>query len=173
LLSTTKLGESGLSIAKYHRGQHLSQVARGTTKLHVFSRRRFHPECRTQEQEPRYSIGLDKSSIRAFANSARLGKKKDVKIEGATEGGDGTPVDVLDMSSLHGGIADALKRLKEDLTKLRAGGRLNAETIENLRVQLSKDPKESVRLGELAQVIPKGGRMLAILVGEENVSGPV
>jgi ribosome recycling factor len=75
----------------------------------------------------------------------------------------------LDLSVLHDGVADALKRLKDDLSKLRAGGRLNPDVIENLRVHLKGD-KESVRLGDLAQVIPKGGRTLTIMVGEEDVS---
>lgn len=35
-----------------------------------------------------------------------------------------------------------------------------------------KGSKETVKLGELAQVIPKGGRMLTILVGEEEVYTP-
>jgi len=44
--------------------------------------------------------------------------------------------------------------------------------IENLRVHL-KGGKESVRLGDLAQVIPKGGRMLTIMVGEEDLIKPM
>ena len=33
-----------------------------------------------------------------------------------------------------------------------------------------KDSKESHKLGELAQVLPKGGRMVMVLVGEKDVS---
>lgn len=32
-----------------------------------------------------------------------------------------------------------------------------------------KDSKTSYRLGELAQVVPKGGRAMMILVGEKDV----
>ena len=39
-----------------------------------------------------------------------------------------------------------------------------------MRVHLSKDNKASERLGDLAQVLPKGGRSLMILVGEKEVS---
>lgn len=42
--------------------------------------------------------------------------------------------------------------------------------LENLRVHLVKDSKASERLGDLAQVLPKGGRSLMILVGEKDVS---
>jgi ribosome recycling factor len=68
------------------------------------------------------------------------------------------------------GISKVLERLKNDLSKLRTGGRFNPEVLENLRVHLSKDSKASERLGDLAQVLPKGGRSLMILVGEKEVS---
>jgi ribosome recycling factor len=60
--------------------------------------------------------------------------------------------------------------LKDDLSKLRAGGRFNTATLEGLKVQLSTDIQDSVKLGDLAQVVPKGGRMVTILVAEEDVS---
>jgi len=63
-----------------------------------------------------------------------------------------------------------LKRLENDLSKLRTGGRFNPEVLESLRVSLKKDSKKTERLGDLAQVLPKGGRMLMILVGEKDVS---
>ena len=37
-------------------------------------------------------------------------------------------------------------------------------------MHLVKDSKQSERLGDLAQVLPKGGRSLMILVGEKDVS---
>jgi hypothetical protein len=36
-------------------------------------------------------------------------------------------------------------------------------------VQLGKDTKDTAKLGELAQVVPKGGRMVTVLVAEESV----
>ncbi|OXV09896.1 hypothetical protein Egran_02340 [Elaphomyces granulatus] len=113
--------------------------------------------------------------IQFFCNTRSLGKK-DKSRGGPTDfdshvakSDSAAIVDPLDLSFLHDGVADALKRLKDDLSKLRAGGRLNPDVIENLRVHLKGD-KESVRLGDLAQVIPKGGRTLTIMVGEEGVS---
>lgn len=77
--------------------------------------------------------------------------------------------DPFDFSQLQSGVSDALARLKDDLQKLRTGGRLNPETIEQLRVNLVKGKNETVRLSEVAQVVPKGGRSVAIIVGEEDV----
>jgi ribosome recycling factor len=45
--------------------------------------------------------------------------------------------------------------------------------LENLRVHLNKESKNTERLGDLAQVLPKGGRSLMIIVGEKDVSSPV
>ncbi|KAL2005007.1 hypothetical protein VTN00DRAFT_2857 [Thermoascus crustaceus] len=113
--------------------------------------------------------------LRYFTNSASLNKKKDKGKKGpdtdiTSKSSKLDPVsnDPLDLSELHNGIADAISRLKDDLSKLRAGGRFNPDAIENLQVQLSKGNKETVKLGELAQVIPKGGRMVSVLVGEED-----
>lgn len=36
-------------------------------------------------------------------------------------------------------------------------------------MKLGKDSKESFRLGDLAQVLPKGGRSVVVLVGEKDV----
>jgi ribosome recycling factor len=70
---------------------------------------------------------------------------------------------------LNNGIKLVLEKLKDDLSKLRTGGRFNPEILESLRVQLNKDVKGTERLGDLAQVLPKGGRSLMLLVGEKDV----
>ena len=62
-----------------------------------------------------------------------------------------------------------MERLKNDLSKLRAGGRFNPEVVENLRVQLEKGNSKTIKLSDVAQVIPKG-RTVQILVGEKDVS---
>jgi hypothetical protein len=59
--------------------------------------------------------------------------------------------------------------LKDDLSKLRAGGRFNPELLENLRVQPDKNSQSKVRLSDVAQVVPKG-RTVQVLVGEKDVS---
>jgi ribosome recycling factor len=113
---------------------------------------------------------------RNFANSPALHKKKDKAKRASASASDpeeNTAVsfeDPFDLSQLHNGISTAVARLKDDLSKLRAGGRFNTTLLESLRVQLSKDTKDSVKLGDLAQVVPKGGRMVTLLAAEEDVS---
>jgi hypothetical protein len=114
--------------------------------------------------------------VREFANSPTLHKKKDKAKKASAsasepEENSNAPSEVpFDLSQLHNGISTAVARLKDDLSKLRAGGRFNTAVLESLRVQLSKDSKDSVKLGDLAQVVPKGGRMVTLLAAEEDVS---
>lgn len=113
-----------------------------------------------------------------FSTSAALSKKKDKNkrnddvesSSSSSSSGSASSADPFDFSQLHNGVSDALARLKDDLQKLRSGGRLNPEVIEQLRVNLVKGSNETVRLGEVAQVVPKGGRAITIIVGEEDVS---
>ena len=78
--------------------------------------------------------------------------------------------DPNDFSTLEAGIQKTLTRLQDELSKLRTGGRFNPELLEGVRVQLKKDNKQSIRLGDLAQVVPKGGKSIVVLVGEADVS---
>jgi ribosome recycling factor len=64
-----------------------------------------------------------------------------------------------------------MEKLTHDLSQLRSGGRLNPDIVESLKVQIgtARDGKETVRLGDIAQVVPKG-RTLNVMVGEQDVS---
>lgn len=68
----------------------------------------------------------------------------------------------------------AIEHLTHELAQLRSGGRLNPELVENLKVQLgtARDGKETVKLRDIAQVVPKG-RLLNVMVGEQDVRHPV
>ena len=96
----------------------------------------------------------------------------------ANRGGD---IDPHDFSDLEGKIKDQLDWLRESLQKLRSGGRLSPETIEKFQVEIKHDPvreggrgkkvekMEKVKLGDLATVLPRGGRMISVIVNEEAV----
>ena len=73
-----------------------------------------------------------------------------------------TPTDeAYDVSGLESQILKAIEKLTHELSQLRGGGKLNPEVVENLKVQLGttggKDShgKETVRLGDIAQVVPE------------------
>ncbi|PWY72551.1 ribosome recycling factor [Aspergillus sclerotioniger CBS 115572] len=144
----------------------------------------FRPNLFSEHQIPRWSqyrpVALHKN--RRFSTSPFLYKKKKKEKTRALTGTDsgkllskaGVPSeDPHDFSQLHDGIAAALSRLRDDLSKLRVGGRFNTGSIENLRVQLSKGSKETVRLGDLAQVVPKSGRIVTILASEDDHVKPI
>ncbi|KAG9247020.1 putative ribosome-recycling factor, mitochondrial [Calycina marina] len=81
--------------------------------------------------------------------------------------------DPFDFSTLSAGIDKSLEKLSVNLSKLRTGGRFNIEILEDVRVQLDKDVKGTERLGDLAQVLPKGGRSVMVLVGEKDHVKPI
>ncbi|KAJ5612422.1 hypothetical protein N7510_005616 [Penicillium lagena] len=115
---------------------------------------------------------------RSFTHSPALYKKKDKPKRSAppepeSTSNDSPSDDPFDLSQLHTGIAAAAARLKDDLSKLRAGGRFNTTTLEGLRVHLSKERNDSVRLGDLAQVVPKGGRTVTVLAADEDHIKPI
>lgn len=137
------------------------------------------PQCRPASRFLRFSVvpspSLNLRQSRNFTSSPALYKKKDKAAKkGSNSDVESSPTaateDPFDLSTLNSGISTAISRLKDDLSKLRAGGRFNTATLEVLKVQLSKDIQDSVKLGDLAQVVPKGGRMVTILVAEEEVS---
>jgi ribosome recycling factor len=82
-----------------------------------------------------------------------------------------TPTDeAYDVSGLEAQILKAIEKLTHELSQLRSGGKLNPEIVESLKVQLGTagQGKESVRLGDIAQVVPRG-RVLNVICGEEGV----
>ncbi|PLB44685.1 putative ribosome recycling factor [Aspergillus steynii IBT 23096] len=120
------------------------------------------------------------SPFQSFSSTPFLFKKKDRGKPNPTADSEAksaktavTSEDPSDLSQLQEGIVAAVSRLKDELSKLRMGGRLGTDAIENLRVQFSKGSKETVKLGDLAQVIPKSGRLVAILVSEEEHIKPI
>lgn len=137
------------------------------------------PQCRPTTHFLRFSVAPSPSlavrQSRNFTNSPALYKKKDKAAKkGLNSDVESDPAaateDPFDLSTLNSGISAAISRLKDDLSKLRAGGRFNTATLEVLKVHLSKESHDTVKLGDLAQVVPKGGRMVTILVAEEEVS---
>ncbi|KAI7124355.1 hypothetical protein KC352_g32363, partial [Hortaea werneckii] len=95
--------------------------------------------------------------LRQFSISPRLYKKggkaaREEKQAAAKDTGkDAAGDDPFDFSTLEADIAAITERLKNDLSKLRPGGRFNPEVLEALRVQPDKSSKETVKLNDLAQ----------------------
>lgn len=90
-------------------------------------------------------------------------------------------IDPYDFSELEAKIRSQVSWLRESLQKLRSGGRLSPDTIEALPVEIKHGlgggvsggqhgkKMEKLRLGDLATVVPKGGRSMAVLATEEAV----
>ncbi|RYO40834.1 hypothetical protein AA0113_g1654 [Alternaria arborescens] len=116
------------------------------------------------------STHLEKKAGKANKTRARTDSAPPV-----TNPGPRTPTDeAYDISGLEARILRALEKLTHDLSQLRGGGRMNPDIVESLKVQLGTagHGKESVRLGDIAQVVPRG-RVLNVICGEEAHIKPI
>ncbi|KAF2719990.1 ribosome recycling factor [Polychaeton citri CBS 116435] len=122
---------------------------------------------------PQSSVGSSRpfsSSTARFkkgGKAARDEKKASTKVQ--QDEGDADP---SDFTELENEIGKTIDRLKDALSRLRVGGRFNPEIVENLRVEAEKGSKQTVKLSDLAQCIPKG-RQLHIMVGDKEHIKPI
>ncbi|KAI9750348.1 MAG: hypothetical protein M4579_006504 [Chaenotheca gracillima] len=133
------------------------------------------------------------ASFRALTTSSPLYKKsksKHVEEEESVAAPE-AQLDPHDLSTLETVISSTLSKLDHELSKLRPGGRVSIEDLEALKVQLvipkekvraletegkakgHPKMKETTRLADLAQVVPKGGRGMIIMVGEKEHIKPI
>lgn len=81
--------------------------------------------------------------------------------------------DPTDFSALEAQIERIVAGLREEVKRIKPGG-VDVQAVEDVRVTLKKGgsadkgEKEVVKVGELAQVVPRG-RVLLLLVGEKEV----
>ncbi|KAF2130502.1 ribosome recycling factor [Dothidotthia symphoricarpi CBS 119687] len=135
--------------------------------------RAIEPPCRTL---PLLRSQCASHTIRSFSISPQFQKKSNKTNKYAdsppstSKAGQISPTEeAYDVSGLEIAILRAIEKLTHELGQLRGGSRMNPEIIEELKVQLGtgKEGKETVRLGDIAQVVPRG-RMLNIVCGEED-----
>ncbi|KAF2204569.1 ribosome recycling factor [Delitschia confertaspora ATCC 74209] len=156
LSSNTSRATIQTAIAATCSARLLSELPRGT-----------HCACRT---------------ARTFTSSTPF-YKKNAKVNSSKSRADTSPIgadqsnpaaQAHDMSIIEASILKAIERLTHELSQLRAGGRFNPELVEGLKVQLGtqKTGKQTVKLGDIAQIVPKG-RLLNVMVGEADHVKPV
>ncbi|KAH8682402.1 ribosome recycling factor domain-containing protein [Xylariales sp. PMI_506] len=83
------------------------------------------------------------------------------------------PDEPLDFADVKSRLNKASEPAQDALKKLKAGGRFNPDQIGALRVQPERQGGATYPLRELAEVVPKGGRTISILVHEEAYVKPV
>ncbi|CAJ2500604.1 Uu.00g034570.m01.CDS01 [Anthostomella pinea] len=84
-----------------------------------------------------------------------------------------TPSKPLDFADVQSRLAKHDEHYTEILKKLRTGGRFNPDVIGSLRVQPDRKVATTYPLRDLAQVIPRGGRSVSLLVHEETSVKPI
>ena len=107
-------------------------------------------------------------TVRPFSRTQPQHKSKGKTVEKEPQA-----VDPFDLATLKAEIQEAVDRLKDKLARLRTGGRFDPQLVEDLRVTFNKKKNDTAKLSDLAQVIPKGGRSLTVIVGQDDVSSYV
>ncbi|MCJ1415549.1 hypothetical protein MMC32_001881 [Xylographa parallela] len=161
-----------LAFLSHLRTRYAQETLRESTciskvQLHLQSQSNHRPSRRTPAHTP--------PRPRFFSTTPLLlkkGQRDEPKrtVEKATARFEAADNDPYDFSALEAGIDRALERLNDELSKLKPGGRFNPDVLEALRVSLVKGSRETVKLADVAQVIPRGGRTVVVLVGEADVS---
>lgn len=151
-----------------------------TSARFTIYRRAFTPICHRHAALRR----LSSTPSRRKKGGGNQEQKRTVEINSAKSAGRD---DAHDFSAFQLEIDKATDYLKSELSKLRPGG-LDLEAIEALRVSLSpsaggkgggsrkdgprsggKGKSDTVKLGDVAQVVPRG-RIVVIMVGEKEVN---
>ena len=133
-----------------------------------------HLSLRLSQQPPYPPAFISASAYhhRPFTTSLifyKRGGKQESKRNAKIAASQTQSLEPFDLSDLKAGIIEALGNLRSTLSKLRPGGRFDPEILNALRVYLEKGSKETVRLSDVAQTVPKGGRSIMVLVGEVEV----
>ncbi|MCJ1387428.1 hypothetical protein MMC18_000271 [Xylographa bjoerkii] len=141
-------------------------------KAHIHLQVEANPKpfrCTTPDTTP---SSRDFSTTRPHLKKGQRDEPKRT-VEKAAVRSEAADNDPYDFSDLEAGIDRALDRLNDDLAKLKPGGRFNPDVLEALRVSLVKGSRETVKLADLAQVVPRGGRTVVVLVGEADHVKPI
>lgn len=153
----------------------------------------MHPLAKSTSARPLSTTsGLYKKSSASSKSSKKSPNVKSSEVEEHVPNNKATKnrddeIDPYDFTELQAGIDTAIARLKDALTKTRDAGRVTPEMIEALPVELNiKHPDqslpkgkgetahhESTKVGNIASVAPKGGRMLQVFAAEESHVKPL
>ncbi|KAI0837505.1 ribosome recycling factor [Hypoxylon sp. FL0890] len=79
----------------------------------------------------------------------------------------------LDFADVESRVQRQGEHFREALKKLRTGGRFNPDIVGALRVQPDRKSSTTYPLKEVAQIVPRGGRTISILVHEEAYVKPI
>jgi len=154
----------------------LRRISRSIVHNHAFYRSSVKPLAATAARGPERrnsSRSHWQGNVqRSFTTSASLSKKGNkaarAEQQPTAASGSADANDPFDFTTFQSEIDTGIENLKNDLSKLRAGGRFNPEVLETIRVQPDKGSNETAKLNDLAQFVPKG-RTVQILVGEKDV----
>ncbi|CAM1504334.1 Fc.00g019250.m01.CDS01 [Cosmosporella sp. VM-42] len=155
--------------------------------LQTIPRQRLTPFVTTLQAQP-----LRQPSLRSFSTSVPLLKKRKIAAPSnspkqkeaaaaaepehhdATKGPQANPEDPLDMSAVTAAYAPIDTHFKSQLSAMVHGGRFNPTNLGSLPVTVKDESGPATfPLRELAQVVPRSGRTISLLVTEKAYIKPI
>ncbi|KAI0204621.1 ribosome recycling factor [Astrocystis sublimbata] len=148
----------------------------GRPPLHTApSPRLFHtspPAHKKKKEDTEKKPGRGKSADKpARSNSSAADASAD--IDDGPKHPVPSPEEPLDFADVESRLSKNAEYSRMNLKKLQTGGRFDPDLIGALRVAVDKDGDEVYPLRELAQVVPRGGRAVSLLVHEAAYVKPI
>ncbi|KAI0810145.1 ribosome recycling factor [Xylaria sp. FL0064] len=113
-------------------------------------------------------------------NNAGRGKSSEkASSESSTADDDGpkhpqpNPEEPLNFADVESRLAKHAEHFRPSLKKMQTGSRFDPDTIGALRVTVNKKTGDAYPLRELAQVVPRGGRAVSLLVHDAGYVKPI
>lgn len=148
--------------------------------------RTFPPQYLSSTSTDRRSIPIHSTALlapptaRCFSQTTpTLRKKRDAPSESTSSSSsspqDAAPEDALDFSSLLAAYAPIDAHFKTQLSNIAHGGRFNPDQLGSLSVPVKVDGEDmgAFPLSELAQVVPRSGRTISLLVNDREYIKPI
>ncbi|KAI2602251.1 ribosome recycling factor [Hypoxylon sp. NC1633] len=154
----------------------------GTSRVLLLDSPRAFSACKAtrRERSPEWKGGRLDPKIRAEQNKRKqeARDKRQAEEEGEAHGlkhPAPDPEEPLDFADVTSRLRHYDERFREALRRLRTGGRFNPDVVGGVRVTPDRKnaPETTYPLREIAQIVPRGGRIISLIVHEEAYVRPV
>ncbi|KAI0410179.1 ribosome recycling factor [Xylaria palmicola] len=153
----------------------------GTRAFHASAP--VHKKRKEEEDDDKRSRGRGKAAQKPTKKGSSNSGEKSGSSGGGSGGGGGadegskhpqpSPEEPLDFADVESRLQRHEGHFQAALKKLQTGGRFDPDALGALRVTVDRRAEEAYPLRELAQVVPRGGRAVSLLVHEAAYVKPI
>ncbi|TRX94176.1 hypothetical protein FHL15_004944 [Xylaria flabelliformis] len=139
-----------------------------------FGSRAFHasPTSHKKKKEETQKPARGKSAEKPNSSSGSSGGSS-IDADDGPKHPQPSPDEPLDFADVESRLQKHADHFNPSLKKMQTGGRFDPDAVGALQVTVDKKAGESYPLRELAQVVPRGGRAVSLLVHEAEYVKPI